>query len=181
MEVKAHSLRRYRSVDPFRCHGYRYLGGCSCVSKFKPLLSYKAAWELGIGQAHHGIPRSTEVMRDSCSRFPTRFTSMRGTTHIHRHNFPLAVPAATQSLLGWKTATAGTAVIPPPPSCANCSPFALYKSTKRFILPMQSFWTPSGGLRCHCGRRLETRHVNIILDIDPSSNVKTYIVTHLPV
>lgn len=44
--------------------------------------------------------------------------------YIHKHNLPLAVPAATQSKVGWNLATAGTAVIPSPPSWANCSPFA---------------------------------------------------------
>lgn len=43
--------------------------------------------------------------------------------YIHRQTFPLAVPPTTQSLVRWKTATAGTAVIKPsPPSCASCSP-----------------------------------------------------------
>lgn len=65
--------------------------------------------------------------------------------HIHKHNFPLAVPAANQSLVGWNTATAGTAVMPSPPRCANCSPLAEKTSTNLFILPMQSLWTPSWG------------------------------------
>lgn len=42
--------------------------------------------------------------------------------HIHRHIFPLAVPPAIQSLVGWNTATAGTAVRPSPPSWASCAP-----------------------------------------------------------
>lgn len=36
--------------------------------------------------------------------------------HIHKHTFPLPVPPTTQSLVGWKTETAGTAVMPSPPS-----------------------------------------------------------------
>ena len=63
--------------------------------------------------------------------------------YIHKHSLPLAVPAATQSSVGWNLATAGTAVMPSPPSCASCWPLAVYMSTKRFMLPMQNRWTPS--------------------------------------
>lgn len=45
--------------------------------------------------------------------------------HIHKHNFPLAVPAATHCSVGWNWATAGTAVMPSPPNCASWSPFAV--------------------------------------------------------
>ena len=45
--------------------------------------------------------------------------------HIHKHSFPLAVPAATHCSVGWNWATAGTAVMPSPPSCASCSPSAV--------------------------------------------------------
>lgn len=34
--------------------------------------------------------------------------------HCHKHSFPLALPPATQSIVGWKCATAGTAVMPSP-------------------------------------------------------------------
>lgn len=74
--------------------------------------------------------------------------------YIHKQSLPLAVPAATQSNVGWNFATAGTAVIPSPPNCASCSPLAEYMSTKRFILPMQNRWTPSCGNCCHCARNL---------------------------
>lgn len=43
-------------------------------------------------------------------------------SYIHKQSFPLAVPPATQFLLRWKTATAGTAVMPSPPSWASWSP-----------------------------------------------------------
>jgi len=45
--------------------------------------------------------------------------------YIHRHNFPDAVPPAIQSCVGWKTATAGTAVMVSLPSWASCMPSAL--------------------------------------------------------
>lgn len=48
-----------------------------------------------------------------------------GDNHFHRQTFPLAVPPTTQFLLRWKTATAGTAVTPSPPSCASWSPVPL--------------------------------------------------------
>jgi hypothetical protein len=128
-----------------RFHHLSFLDGCSYIPKLQPNLAYKPApWVGGSEQAHHTIPSSTYAVPYSCTSYRSDFTSTTlRNPYIHRQSFPLAVPAATQSLLGWKTATAGTAVMPPPPSCANCSPFALYRSTKRFMLPMQSFWTPS--------------------------------------
>jgi hypothetical protein len=52
-----------------------------------------------------------------------RTSSSTHTRYIHKQSFPLAVPAPTQSIVGWNLATAGTAVILSPPSCANCCPF----------------------------------------------------------
>jgi hypothetical protein len=74
--------------------------------------------------------------------------------YIQRHSLPLAVPAATQSSVGWNLATAGTAVMASPPSCASCCPLAVYISTKRFMLPMQNRCTPSCGNCCHWARNL---------------------------
>lgn len=108
------------------------------------------------------------------------YTTFIAKIYIHKHSFPLAVPAVTQSLVGWKTATAGTAVMPLPPSCANCLPSALYTSTNLFMLPIQSFWIPSWGFRCHCGRRLEVHNVRTHLDVSVRCKL-THIVTHLPV
>jgi hypothetical protein len=59
--------------------------------------------------------------------------------HCQRQSFPLAFPPATQSIVGWKCATAGTAVMPSPSSCASCTPLASNTSTKRFILPITNF------------------------------------------
>lgn len=78
-------------------------------------------------------------------------------SYIHKHSFPDAVPAAIQSIVGWNLATAGTAVIPSPPSCANCCPLPVYTSTKRFMLPMQKRWMLSLGNCCHWARNL-SRH-----------------------
>ena len=74
--------------------------------------------------------------------------------YIHKHNFPLAVPAAIQSFVWWNCATEGTAVIPSPPSWANCCPSPVYTSTKRFMFPMTKRWILSAGWSCHCARRL---------------------------
>ncbi len=127
------------------------------------------------------MPMVNSFMHGSCSHHPvSSVTTFTAKTYIHKHNLPLAVPAVTQSLVGWKTATAGTAVMPPPPSCANCLPSALYTSTNLFMLPIQNFWIPSWGLRCHCGRRLEAQNIRIHLDVSTQRTL-THIVTHLPV
>jgi hypothetical protein len=57
--------------------------------------------------------------------FRKGITRLNQLFYIHKHSFPLAVPAATQSSVGWNLATAGTAVMPSPPSCASCCPLAV--------------------------------------------------------
>ena len=105
-------------------------------------------------QRHLLLPPLSIALSPLRQRHAERFIVFLDRDYIQRHSFPLAVPAATQSFVGWNCATAGTAVIPPPPSCASCSPFDVWISTKRFMFPMQNRCTPSEGCSCHWARSL---------------------------
>lgn len=63
-----------------------------------------------------------EYMSSRASYFCVDLSYLSGADYIQRQSLPLAVPAAIQSWEGWNWATAGTALIPSPPSCASCSP-----------------------------------------------------------
>ncbi len=80
--------------------------------------------ETAVSTGRRILLRPLSIALSPLRQIPTKFfIASLDHNYIQRHSFPLAVPAATQSFVGWNCATAGTAVIPPPPSCASCSPF----------------------------------------------------------
>jgi hypothetical protein len=100
------------------------------------------AWNQTMHLSRYSAPLPTAVselrypnagaMRQRRNRTITQIYISKGVSqeyihlyYIHKHSFPLAVPAATQSSVGWNLATAGTAVMPSPPSCASCCPLAV--------------------------------------------------------
>lgn len=58
----------------------------------------------------------TQNAKQICATASSVHRHLSKRAHIHRHILPLAVPPAIQFVLRWKTATAGTAVIPSPPN-----------------------------------------------------------------